>query len=566
MARSSRSIDDRRRSEFCRVGGRTLAKSIFWTYRVWILYVVRQSKNGEREAMNKRISFAAILALLLGALAFGIRPGTAFAAGQCVNTGGTGGCFSTIAAAVAAASSGETVTVAAGTYKETGIVITKPIDLAGAGASSTIIDATGKVIGITIEGVTSGETRISGFTIENAGLSGIMADKSTKVTIQDNTLTKNDTSLVFNPADQSATNCPDSQNPFLADDCGEAINLQGTSSSIVANNDVEGNAGGILLDDETAATHDNTISGNTVSNNMLDCGITLASHFGGIANGQPTPGFGVYSNMVVDNTVNGNGAAGVGIFASIPGDKAYNNTVQNNTIMDNGLPGVTLHSHAPNQDIDGNTIVGNTLSGNAKFGDSDAGDTVTTGILILGTVAPVQHLTITGNTITSETVGIWLTGVVNPTIAENKVDAPTKLLELAQSSVPAPGSGPVTLPNGGAISGSVVAAMPDVVAGGGGLSASYVVTFTSDAAGVGSVYFAPGTSCSGLVEVGANDRGAGSTNHSVLVTGNDLPGSIGDNGLIPGSTYSFEVVTSSSSGTHVDNNGGACYQVTIPSS
>jgi parallel beta-helix repeat protein len=512
----------------------------------------------------RHLAHGATLALLLSVLALGVRSGPALAAGNCVNTGGTGGCFSTIAAAIAAAQSGDTISVAAGTYKETGLTITKAIDLEGAGAGKTILDATGKGNGITIEGVTSGKTTIGGFTVENAGLAGIQADASTNVTIQNNTLTGNDASLVFDPANPGATTCPDSPNPFLTDDCGEAINLQGTSYSTVANNHVEGNAGGILLDDESAATHDNTISSNQVVNNMLDCGITLASHFSGIKNGKPAPGFGVYNNMITGNTVSGNGAAGVGIFAAIPGDAAYNNTVSGNTITDNNLPGVTLHSHAPGQNIDGNTIIGNTISGNGKFGDSDAGDTATTGILILGTVVPVQKIVIMGNTISGETVGIWLTGVMNPVISGNANTAGTRLLQLAQSSVPAPGAGPVTLPNGGALAGSVVEAMPDVVVRGGGATASFAVTFASASKGVGAVYFAPGTACTGLVEVGANDTGAGTTSHSVVVTGNDMPGSVGDNGLVPGMTYSFEVVTSSSAGTTVDNNGGACYQVTLP--
>jgi hypothetical protein len=40
----------------------------------------------------------------------------------------------------------------------------------------------------------------------------------------------------------------------------------------------ENNAGGILLSDDTGATHDNLIIGNIAQNNPFDCGITLASH------------------------------------------------------------------------------------------------------------------------------------------------------------------------------------------------------------------------------------------------------------------------------------------------
>jgi hypothetical protein len=49
----------------------------------------------------------------------------------------------------------------------------------------------------------------------------------------------------------------------------------------------------------------------------------------------------------------------------------------------------------------------------------------------------------------------------------------------------------------------------------------------------------------------------------VTVTGNDLPGTVADNGITPGTTYSYETVTTTKSGTEIDNNGGKCYSVTI---
>jgi hypothetical protein len=52
----------------------------------------------------------------------------------------------------------------------------------------------------------------------------------------------------------------------------------------------------------------------------------------------------------------------------------------------------------------------------------------------------------------------------------------------------------------------------------------------------------------------------------VVVTGNDLPGTVGNNGLLPGATYWFELVTMTRFGTEIDDNHGACYSVTIPRS
>jgi len=88
--------------------------------------------------------------------------------------------------------------------------------------------------------------------------------------------------------------------------------------------------GGILLSDETGITYVNQITGNSVHDNALDCGITLASH-------PPSPQatsllpYGVINNNVIGNSIIGNGligqGAGVGIYAPGPGNQAWGNQV-----------------------------------------------------------------------------------------------------------------------------------------------------------------------------------------------------------------------------------------------
>lgn len=89
----------------------------------------------------------------------------------------------------------------------------------------------------------------------------------------------------------------------------------------------------------------------------------------------------------------------------------------------------------------------------------------------------------------------------------------------------------------------------------------FAVTFYSKNPGQGMVLFGP--SCDALVMTATNDVSAGTTTHTVLVTGNDLPGSVGNNGLVPLGVYYYEVMTVTAQGTETDNNGGKCYQVTI---
>jgi hypothetical protein len=91
---------------------------------------------------------------------------------------------------------------------------------------------------------------------------------------------------------------------------------------------------------------------------------------------------------------------------------------------------------------------------------------------------------------------------------------------------------------------------------------SFTVNFASASPGVGRVYFGSGPGCRGLVEVATQDRLPGTTLHSVTVNGNDLPGTVGDNGIQPGTTYWYETATSARSGEQIDDNGGRCYHVT----
>jgi len=320
-------------------------------------------------------SVAATVLLCVGLVAGLSKPASATI--WCVNPGGTNGCFATIGSAVSAAAANDTVNVAPGTYKED-VIIGKPLSLVGAGAIRTVIDATGLANGVYVDGldhVGLSNVVVRGFTVKNANYEGILITNASGITISNNNITYNDKSLEPTPA------CP-GQPAFETSeefDCGEGLHLSGADHSIVANNLVANNSGGILISDDTAAVHDNLIIGNIIRDNVLDCGITMASH-GPYLLAPGSDHYGVVRNTIANNQSIGNGTqgggAGVGLFSdgSGPGLVSGNVTI-NNVIKNSGIPGVAIHSHAPGDTFADNVIAGNQISGNG----ADAGDTVTPG-------------------------------------------------------------------------------------------------------------------------------------------------------------------------------------------
>jgi nitrous oxidase accessory protein NosD len=340
--------------------------------------------------------------------------GPAFGATLCVRQGGGHGCFPTITAAVAAAAPNDTIEVEQGRYAED-VVINKPLSLVGAHRKNTIIDASGKANGVDIDGLHNpglSHVVVTGFTIENANFEGILATNASQLTIYGNDVVNNNRALQF-PA------CPGIPSFETSEDfdCGEGIHLSGVDHSRVADNLSKGNSGGILLSDDTGATHDNVVTGNAVLDNPFDCGITLASHPPAAGLGATAP-FGVSHNTISFNDVERNGpqgeGAGVGIFDSVPGAKAFGNVVIGNRIVGNGIPGVALHAHAPNQNLNDNAIVANYIAKNG----ADQDDTATpgpTGINVSngGGFTVITGTIVTDNVIKDEQIAVaYKTGAV----------------------------------------------------------------------------------------------------------------------------------------------------------
>jgi hypothetical protein len=299
----------------------------------------------------------------------------------------------TIGYAVGQAAAGDVISVGAGSYNET-VTVTKRLSLVGHDAT---IDATGQTSpanAVVITGAAAAGTSLSGFTVTGAGLEGIFVNKTSNITIQRNVIRDNDT---YGPTNPLCVTQPD--------DCGEALHLQTVAGSWVLDNVVRDNVGGILLTDEDGPTHGNVIARNQVLDNVKDCGITLASHHFSLTTAAPPDVAGVYQNEVRDNTANGNGAAGIGVFAGPPGAAAWGNTVVRNTALNNGAGGIMIHSHTPHQNADGNVLTNNTVGGSGIDEDNPFSD-ATTDISIFSAVVPIPHTVVAANRLSDAHYGI----------------------------------------------------------------------------------------------------------------------------------------------------------------
>ena len=355
--------------------------------------------------------------------------------------------YSSVQSAVNAAAKAGTVVVCHGAYTED-VVISTPLTLTGKhgavihGSSSAngMCDQLGPggpgsapcLAGITIK---SGHVKVQGLTVTGAIGEGILATGSlaggsiSNVVIEGNRVVGNDTGGI--PPTKSSPYPQCVEVGQVPGDCGEGIHLMGAFDSTVGHNFVSGNTGGVLLTDEFGPTHGNVVEHNVITGNAFDCGVTAPGHnpFALDASGKRQPSkAGVYDNVIRFNRITDNGQKGEGagvLFANATaGTASYDNLVTHNYIAGNELSGVTMHAHpiGPGQfeDLNGNRIVHNTIGTNNTGGDPDAGDTSTTGILVLSNTVPVT-VTIAHNRIRNDHFGVWLgvAGHVTPTLNHN---------------------------------------------------------------------------------------------------------------------------------------------------
>lgn len=277
------------------------------------------------QALVRRLTLSAVALLLFLPI---LSTSDVRAATRCVNPGGTGGCFALIQDAVTASSSGDTITVAAGTYAGL-VTVNTVLTITGAGASTTTINGGLHNMGIlTLSGLT--------VTTNNSGISGIVNDASASLALYGVTVTGNTAAAFFAAFGGGINNA------------GTLTMLVCTIQGNVSHNtgeDIDSSKGGGIFNSGTVTMTSVTVSGNGTA--FGGAGIANA------ATGQMT---------IIGSIISGNGAAnGFGSFG-IGIDNAGTLTLTNSTISGNILDFMGAGGGINNTGI--LTVTGSTISGN----------------------------------------------------------------------------------------------------------------------------------------------------------------------------------------------------------
>lgn len=240
---------------------------------------------------------------------------------RCVNPGGTGGCFSSIAAAIAAsAPGGDSIVVAAGTYFESNIQLNRSVDISGAGVDLTIVDGgngpfpvfkypdfafpvTATLSHVTVQhgyrglnigggnNVTLDYVRVTG---NGPGTGAGIFNGSSNLHLNHSTVDGNSSSDSFFGCDWSG-----GSGAGIASLCGGGSNY--ISNSTITGNTAATWGGGLIVNDGTTIIENSTISGNHANHPDPFLG------GGALFVGGAFPDVTVRFTTIADNTATGTG-------------------------------------------------------------------------------------------------------------------------------------------------------------------------------------------------------------------------------------------------------------------
>jgi parallel beta-helix repeat protein len=296
--------------------------------------------------------------------------------------------------------------------------------------SRKTIDASGCDVGIFVP---PGSTNVVIMKDEvyGAGIHGIFVQDSSNIIISNNNVHDNSGGV-------PAVSCDFVKAPCVNE--GKAIQLDGTSNSLIVHNTVTNDQfGGISIADDGAVdagalnpgtlrpANNNIVIGNTITQVAQDCGIVIA-----VYNHDTTS-----NNLVINNNVEGslppfgvNPYVGQIVVATDGPNATIRNTfIINNVVNGSTLPGIVVHSNAPGDAIIGTFIIHNMLGNNGyypPFFSSPNTPVATNGTTAISLVAEaysgmplpptISGTVLINNTISPDQNGVWLCKTTATTI------------------------------------------------------------------------------------------------------------------------------------------------------